>query len=46
MRLGKKKEKDRDTEKEQLIEGVARLICSPKQSHPTPMRGEFCLNCL
>ncbi|KAL5284951.1 PACS1 family protein [Megaselia abdita] len=38
MRLGKKKEKDRDTEKEQLIEGVARLICSPKQSHPTPMR--------
>lgn len=41
MRLGKKKEKDRDTEKEQFIEGVARLICSPKQSHPTPMRGKL-----
>lgn len=41
MRLGKKKEKDRDTEKEQIIEGVARLICSPKQSHPTPMRGKI-----
>lgn len=41
MRLGKKKEKDRDTEKEQIIEGVARLICSPKQSHPTPMRGKL-----
>ena len=34
MRLGKKKEKDRDLEKEQYVEGVARLICSPKQSHP------------
>lgn len=41
MRLGKKKEKDKDTEKEQIIEGVARLICSPKQSHPTPMRGRL-----
>lgn len=39
MRLGKKKEKDRDQEKEQIVEGVARLICSPKQSHPTPLRG-------
>ncbi|XP_055551781.1 phosphofurin acidic cluster sorting protein 2 isoform X3 [Wyeomyia smithii] len=38
MRLGKKKEKDRDAEKEQCVEGVARLICSPKQSHPVPMR--------
>ncbi|XP_058813906.1 phosphofurin acidic cluster sorting protein 2 isoform X2 [Topomyia yanbarensis] len=38
MRLGKKKEKDRDAEKEQCVEGVARLICSPRQSHPVPMR--------
>uniref|UniRef100_A0A8D8BZ89 Phosphofurin acidic cluster sorting protein 2 n=1 Tax=Culex pipiens TaxID=7175 RepID=A0A8D8BZ89_CULPI len=38
MRLGKKKEKDRDAEKEQCVEGVARLICSPKQSHPVPLR--------
>ena len=40
MRLGKKKEKDRELEK-QCIDGVARLICSPKQSHPVPLRGEF-----
>lgn len=40
MRLGKKKEKDRDLEKEQCVEGVARLICSPKQSHPVPLRGK------
>lgn len=42
MRLGKKKEKDRDLEKEQFVDGVARLICSPnpKQSHPIPLRGE------
>lgn len=42
MRLGKKKEKDRDTEKEQSVDGVARLICSPnpKQSHPIPLRGK------
>lgn len=41
MRLGKKKEKDRDQEKEQFVDGVARLICSPnpKQSHPIPLRG-------
>ncbi|CRK88259.1 CLUMA_CG002039, isoform A, partial [Clunio marinus] len=38
MRLGKKKEKDRDGEKEQCIDGVARLICSAKQSHPVPLR--------
>ncbi|XP_037940891.1 phosphofurin acidic cluster sorting protein 2-like isoform X2 [Teleopsis dalmanni] len=38
MRLGKKKEKDRDLEKEQCVEGVARLICSPKQSHPVPLK--------
>ncbi|KAG5671872.1 hypothetical protein PVAND_002042 [Polypedilum vanderplanki] len=37
MRLGKKKEKDRDGEKEQCIDGVARLICSPK-SHLVPLR--------
>lgn len=43
MRLGKKKEKDRDQEKEQFVDGVARLICSPnpKQSHPIPLRGNF-----
>lgn len=42
MRLGKKKEKDRDTEKEQSVDGVARMICSPnpKQSHPIPLRGK------
>ncbi|KAG4067941.1 hypothetical protein HA402_010627 [Bradysia odoriphaga] len=37
MRLGKKKEKDRELEK-QCIDGIARLICSPKQSHPVPLR--------
>lgn len=41
MRLGKKKEKDRDGEKEQCIDGVARLICSAKQSHPVPLRGKL-----
>lgn len=41
MRLGKKKEKDRDGEKEQCIDGIARLICSAKQSHPAPLRGEY-----
>lgn len=40
MRLGKKKEKDRELEK-QCIDGIARLICSPKQSHPVPLRGNF-----
>lgn len=46
MRLGKKKEKDRDQEKEQFVDGVARLICSPnsKQSHPIPLRGTRELN--
>lgn len=38
MRLGKKKEKDREMEKEQLVDGVARLICAPK-SHQAPLRG-------
>lgn len=42
MRLGKKKDKERDLEKEQCVEGVARLICSPKQSHPVPLRGKCC----
>lgn len=43
MRLGKKKEKDRDLEKEQCVDGVARLICcpNPKQSHPVPLRGIY-----
>lgn len=40
MRLGKKKEKDRDIEKEQLVDGVARIICSPK-SHHAPLRGKL-----
>lgn len=40
MRLGKKKEKDREIEK-QCIDGISRLICSPKQSHPIPLRGKL-----
>lgn len=44
MRLGKKKDKERDLEKEQCVEGVARLICSPKQSHPVPLRGKGILH--
>jgi PACS-1 cytosolic sorting protein len=39
MRLGKKKEKDRDVEKGQCVDNIARLICSPKQSHLAPLRG-------
>lgn len=39
MRLGKKKEKDRDTEREQIVDGVARIICSPK-SQQAPLRGK------
>lgn len=48
MRLGKKKEKDRDQEKEQFVDGVARLICSPnpKQSHPIPLRGKINFNAI
>lgn len=42
MRLGKKKEKDREIEK-QCIDGISRLICSPKQSHPIPLRGKYIL---
>lgn len=41
MRLGKKKEKDRELEREQCVDGVARLICSAKQSHPMPLRGNY-----
>lgn len=41
MRLGKKKEKDRDSEKEQCVDGVARLICSTNKSHQVPLRGLF-----
>lgn len=37
MRLGKKKEKDREGDREHCVESVARLICSPKQSHPVPL---------
>ncbi|KAK6638739.1 hypothetical protein RUM43_007007 [Polyplax serrata] len=38
MRLGKKKEKERETEnKNQQIEGVTRLICSPK-THTLPLK--------
>lgn len=41
MRLGKKKEKEKDTEpRSQNVEGVSRLICSARASHTTPMRGK------
>lgn len=42
MRLGKKKEKERDSEagKNQSVDGVSRLICSPK-IHNIPLRGMF-----
>lgn len=34
MRLGKKKEKEKDSEpKNQVIDSVLRLICSPKTQH-------------
>ncbi|CAH1100532.1 unnamed protein product [Psylliodes chrysocephalus] len=39
MRLGKKKEKEKDTEpRSQNVEGVSRLICSARASHNTPMK--------
>lgn len=42
MRLGKKKEKEKDTEpRSQNVEGVSRLICSARASHNMPLRGEF-----
>lgn len=41
MRLGKKKEKERDTEpRSQNVEGIQRLICSARAAHTTPMRGK------
>lgn len=40
MRLGKKKEKERDTEpRSQNVDGISRLICSAKTAHTAPMRG-------
>lgn len=40
MRLGKKKEKEKDNDgRSQIVEGVSRLICSVKSSHSAPMRG-------
>lgn len=45
MRLGKKKEKDKDSEpRSQNVEGVSRLICSAKASHTVPMRGNCDFN--
>lgn len=41
MRLGKKKEKDKDNEaKNQTVEGISRLICSAKTSHNAPFKGK------
>lgn len=41
MRLGKKKEKAGEAEvgRTQVVEGVARLICSAKGSHNGPLKG-------
>lgn len=39
MRLGKKKEKEKESEpKSQVVEGVSRLICSAK-THSVPLKG-------
>jgi uncharacterized protein YqjF (DUF2071 family) len=39
MRLGKKKEKEKDAEpRSQTVDGISRLICSAKASHNTPMK--------
>ena len=39
MRLGKKKEKEKENEpKSQTVDGVTRLICSAK-THNIPLRG-------
>ncbi|KAB0804229.1 hypothetical protein PPYR_01199 [Photinus pyralis] len=39
MRLGKKKEKEREPEaRSQFVEGISRLICSARASHSPPMR--------
>lgn len=41
MRLGKKKEKEKDSDNKcQFVEGVSRLICSPK-THNVPLRGNI-----
>jgi hypothetical protein len=51
MRLGKKKEKEKESEpKSQVVEGVSRLICSAK-THSVPLKGntsalEYCLQVL
>lgn len=40
MRLGKKKEKEKENEpKSQSVDGVTRLICSAK-THNIPLRGK------
>ncbi|XP_018563030.1 phosphofurin acidic cluster sorting protein 1 isoform X3 [Anoplophora glabripennis] len=39
MRLGKKKEKEKDMEpRSQNVEGVSRLICSARAAHTSPMK--------
>lgn len=39
MRLGKKKEKEKDIEpRSQNVEGVSRLICSARAAHTTPLK--------
>lgn len=44
MRLGKKKEKEKENEpKSQTVDGVTRLICSAK-THNIPLRGK--MSCL
>jgi hypothetical protein len=41
MRLGKKKEKEKESEpKSQIVEGVSRLICSAK-THSVPLKGNI-----
>jgi PACS-1 cytosolic sorting protein len=40
MRLGKKKEKDKDLDKDASVDGIARLICSTKQANQ-PLRGKL-----
>lgn len=41
MRLGKKKEKEKENEpKSQTVDGVTRLICSAK-THNIPLRGKL-----
>jgi len=43
MRLGKKKEKEKENEpKSQSVDGVTRLICSAK-THNIPLRGKIFL---